>query len=128
MAKRIDFRLGLVVAAAATALTSTQVAAACNEVGYIATFEVKPGMEQGFEDAITTVAAKVLELEEGTLLYAPYRAAGNRYYMMERYRDQAARDQHAKAPEVLALFAPVMAALAAPIAVEAVTRVCPPQL
>ncbi|MFK7913402.1 MAG: putative quinol monooxygenase [Pseudomonadales bacterium] len=98
--------------------------AECEEVGYIATFDVKSGSEGAFEQAITTVAAKVLEVEPGTLFYAPYRGQESRYYMMERYTNEAARQAHAKSPEVLALFPAVMATLAEPITVEAVSAVC----
>lgn len=98
--------------------------AACDEVGFIATFEVKPGHEQAFEQALVTVAEKVRAVEEGTLLYAPFRGETGRYYLMERYRNLQAREVHATSSEVLALFPPVMEHLAVPIAVEPVTAVC----
>jgi quinol monooxygenase YgiN len=98
--------------------------AACDEVGYLATFEVANGQEQAFEEAIVKVAAKVLETEPGTVFYAPYRGDDGKYYMMERYRDLAAREAHAKHPDVLALFGPVMPTLAADIRVTPVTRLC----
>ena len=98
--------------------------AACDEVGYIATFEVATGQEQAFESAIAKVAAKVIEVEEGTILYLPYRGDSGKYYMMERYRNPAAREAHAKDPAVLELFAPVMATLSAEVAVEPVALVC----
>lgn len=112
------------LSAVALALTSFAFAEPCAEVGYIATFEVKPGSEQAFESAITTVAAKVLEVESGTLFYAPYRGDSGKYFMMERYRDLAAREAHAKSEAVLALFPAVMSTLSAPIAVEPVASVC----
>ncbi len=108
----------------AMGFTSFAFADSCAEVGYIATFEVKPGSEQAFESAITTVAAKVLEVESGTLFYAPYRGSSGKYFMMERYRDLAAREAHAKSEDVLALFPAVMSTLSAPIAVEPVASVC----
>jgi len=98
--------------------------ATCDEVGYIATFEVTEGREQAFEAAIARVAAKVMEVEEGALLYSPYRGDNGKYYMMERYRNLAAREAHAKDPAVLALFGPVIGTLAADIAVESVSLVC----
>lgn len=114
-------------ACAATLLLATaRVHADCIEVGYLATFDVKQGSETAFEQSIARVAAKVLEVEPGTLLYAPYHAEGARYYMLERYQDLAAREQHAKAPEVLALFGPVMATLSSPVKVEELTAVCAP--
>ena len=112
-----------VVAAAAIAAAGT-VHAACDEVGYIATFEVKPGNEQAFEQAIVAVADKVVEVEDGVVLYAPFRGENGRYYMMERYKNLQAREAHAKSEEVLALFPAVMEQLDAPIGVEAVTAVC----
>lgn len=105
-------------------LATPRLHAECTEVGYLATFDIKPGSEMAFEQAIVKVAAKVLATEPGTLFYAPYHAEGLRYYMLERYKDLAAREQHAKAPEVLALFPPVMATLASPIEVQAITAVC----
>ena len=98
----------------------------CDEVGYIATFEVKPGSERAFEQAIVEVASKVVEVEAGVLLYAPFRGESGRYYMMERYKNLQAREDHAKSDDVLALFPAVMEALAVPIAVESVSAVCAP--
>jgi len=106
------------------AIASGPVFAACDEVGYIATFEVTEGQEKAFEAAIANVAAKVIEVEEGTVLYSPYRGDSGKYYMMERYRDLAAREAHAKDPAVLALFGPVMQTLSADISVEPVALVC----
>lgn len=103
-----------------------QAHAACDEVGYIATFEVTEGKEQAFEVAVTKLAAKVMHVEKGTLLYSPYRGDDGRYYMMERYTNQQAREDHAKAPEIVELFGPLMETLSAEIAVEAVTLVCHP--
>ncbi len=99
--------------------------AACDEVGYIATFEVAKGQEQAFEAAIVKVAAKVMEVEHGTLLYSPYRGDGGKYYMMERYRNLAAREAHAKDSAVLELFAPALAALSAEVVVEPLSLICP---
>ncbi len=98
--------------------------AACDEVGYIATFEVTEGQEQAFETGIVKVAAKVREVEEGTLLYSPYRGDNGKYYMMERYRNLAAREAHAKDPAVLELFGPVMGTLSAEVSVESVALLC----
>ena len=98
--------------------------AACDEVGYIATFEVTEGQEQAFEAAIARVAAKVMEVEPGAILYSPYRGADGKYYMMERYENLAAREAHAKDPGVLELFGAVMPTLSADIGVVAVDLVC----
>jgi len=106
------------------AFASGSAFAACDEVGYIATFEITEGQEQAFESAIANVAAKVMEVEEGTVMYLPYRGDNGKYYMMERYRNLAAREAHAKDPAVLALFGPVMETLSAEVAVESVALVC----
>jgi quinol monooxygenase YgiN len=98
--------------------------AVCDEVGYIATFEVTEGQEQAFETGIVKVAAKVREVEEGTLLYSPYRGDNGKYYMMERYRNLVAREAHAKDPAVLELFGPVMGTLSAEVSVESVALLC----
>jgi len=97
---------------------------ACDEVGYVATFQVKLGSEQAFEQAVVAVAAKVNEVEDGVILYAPFRGENGRYYMMERYKNLQAREVHATTDDVRALFPPLMEQLAAPIQVEAVTAVC----
>jgi quinol monooxygenase YgiN len=97
---------------------------ACEEVGYIATFEVKSGAEQAFEEAVVALADKVVEVEEGVVLYAPFRGEDGRYYMMERYKNLQAREVHASAPAVQALFPALMDTLAGPIGVEAVSAVC----
>ena len=102
------------------------VSAACDEVGYIATFYVAEGKERAFEEAIVKLAVKVMEVEEGAILYAPYKGEQGRYYMMERYQNLEARNVHATAPEVLELFGPVSETLSAPVDVEAVSAVCAP--
>ncbi|MFP6837702.1 MAG: hypothetical protein VB948_16530, partial [Pseudomonadales bacterium] len=60
----------------------------------------------------------------GVLLYAPYRGEDGRYFMMERYKNLAAREVHATASEVQALFPALIEQLSGPIGVEAVTAVC----
>jgi quinol monooxygenase YgiN len=109
---------------ASLALCAGWANSACDEVGYIATFEVTEGQEQAFEQAIAKAAAKVMEVEEGAILYSPYRGDNGKYYMMERYQNLAAREAHAKDPAVTELFGPVMGALSAPVAVESVALVC----
>ena len=96
-----------------------------NEVGYIASFKVLPGQETAFEAGILNLAAEVNAREPGVVLYAPYKGTDGEYWMMERYQDLAARDVHAKAPEVQAAFGPVAPLLAEPPTVTPVTAVCP---
>ncbi len=117
--RRIGYLFG-----ACLAFASGSAFADCDEVGYIATFEVTKGQEQAFEAAIVKVAAKIREVEEGTLFYFPYRGDNGKYYMMERYRNLAAREAHAKDPAVLELFGPALATLSAEVAVESVSLVC----
>ena len=79
-------RFGYLLLACAACFASS-VWAQCDEVGYIATFEVTEGQEQAFEAGIAAVAAKVMEVEPGAILYSPYRGADGKYYMMERYQN-----------------------------------------
>jgi quinol monooxygenase YgiN len=117
------FALGLITCGL---FLSTPALAQCdeNEVGYVASFTVKPGSEAGFEAAITALADAVNRVEEGVLLYAPYRGTEGKYYMMERYVDEDARAAHGKHPEVTALFPALGEFLAAPPAVNPVSAVC----
>ena len=97
------------VACCAAIGAADPVYADCTEVGYIATFDVEAGHEKAFESAILALAEKVAAVEHGVVLYAPFRGAEpGRYYMMERYEDEQARQAHAQAPEVRALFPPLM--------------------
>ena len=96
-----------------------------NEVGYIASFKVIPGKEAAFESGISNLAAEVNAREPGVVLYAPYKDANGEYWMMERYQDLAAREVHAKSPEVQAAFGPIGPLLAQPPTVVPVSAVCP---
>ena len=81
-------------------------AAACSteEVGYVASFQVKAGSEEAFEAVLSGLADAVNRVEEGALLYAPFRGPEGQYFMMERYKNEAAREAHGKDPEVAAHF------------------------
>ena len=116
----------LLLTACVTALSLSSVPsyADCTEVGYIASFEVTPGREMAFEDAVVELAARVLEIEAGTTFYAPYHAEGQSYYMLERYKDQTAREEHAQADEIKALFPNLISMLSAPIEVKEISAVC----
>ena len=105
-------------------IAASSAMAECEEVGYIATFDVAAGQEQVFESAVLAAAAKVNEVEEGTIFYAPYKGEDGKYYMLERYRDLAARDVHAKDPAVLEAFGPLLATLAADVDVLPITALC----
>ena len=54
-------RIGYLFMACLTVVSGSALAD-CDEVGYIATFEVTEGQEQSFESAIVKVAAKVMTL------------------------------------------------------------------
>ena len=117
----------IIAAAIGTALLSFPAsAAACVERGYLAIFEIDPQKSAAFETAVTALAAKVVEVEKGVLLYAPFSDETNpaRYYMFERYESEAAREAHAKDPAVVALFGPLMGTLAGQPEVIPIAAVC----
>ena len=120
-------RLTLTVGFALITMAQSALGATCNsnEVGYIASFKVTPGEEAAFEAGISNLAAEVNAREPGVVLYAPYKGTDGEYWMMERYQDLAAREVHAKAPEVQAAFVPVAPLLAEPPTVIPVSAVCP---
>ncbi len=95
------------------------------EVGFVASFQVKPGSEAAFEAVLSQLAETVNRVEPGVLLYAPFRAADGQYFMMERYVNLAAREAHGTDPEVAALFPNFGEHLAAPPVVTPVSAVCP---
>ena len=101
--------------------------AECNseEVGYVASFQVKPGSESAFESTISKLAQTVVRVESGVILYAPYKGTDGQYYMMERYENEAARAAHGKAEEVAALFPTLGPHLAGAPVVNPVSAVCP---
>ncbi len=98
----------------------------CGEKGYLATFEIDPTNAEAFEVAISALAAKVVEVESGVLLYAPFRDETNpaRYYMFERYETEAARQAHAKDPAVVAMFGPLMGTLAGQPEITPIAALC----
>lgn len=122
----------LALLAGASALTGANAgadahAAECNpaEVGYVATFNVKPGSEAAFEAALANLAQTVVRMEPGAVLYAPFRGTEGRYYMMERYVDEAARKVHGTSTEVQALFPALGPHLAGAPDVQPVSAICP---
>ena len=121
-----QFSIAVMIAMIA-ALSPLLAQATCNaeEVGYVATFEVKPGSEEVFEAAINKLSATVMRVESGVILYAPYKGAGNTYYMLERYQDEATRQSHATSEEVRALFVPLMATLVGQADIQPISAVCP---
>lgn len=120
-------RTGAALLCSAALTLSVQTSADCSaeEVGYVASFKVKAGSEAEFEAAISTLATTVNEVEQGVILYAPYRAADGQYFMMERYENEAAREAHGKAPEVAALFPTLGPHLDGAPVVTPVSAVCP---
>ena len=101
--------------------------AACNsyEVGYVASFKAKAGSEAAFEAALSDLAAAVVRMEPGVILYAPYKGVDGQYFMMERYKDAAAREAHGKSPEVSSLFPGLGAHMDGAADVQPVSAVCP---
>ncbi len=98
---------------------------ACEDVGYIARFDVREGHEAAFEAALLALVHEVRATESGVLLYAPFKGDEPRqYFMMERYVDAAARERHASTPNVRALFAPIVQHLASDLQVHAVSALC----
>ncbi len=106
---------------------TSSVLADCNrdEVGYVASFTVKPGSEVAFESAISHLAQTVMRVETGVILYAPYRGAQGKYFMMERYENQAAREAHGKSKEVSDLFPGLGEYLVGAPDIQPVGAVCP---
>jgi quinol monooxygenase YgiN len=120
-------RLAPVILLSVLGVMPPTVFAECNagEVGYVATFEVKEGSEEAFEVAITRLAEAVNRVEEGVVLYAPFKGADNVYYMMERYESEAARKAHGSSEEVRSHFPALGPLLTGPADVRPVSAVCP---
>ena len=96
-----------------------------NEVGYVATFKVKPGSEKEFEAVLSKLADTVKRVESGAIFYAPYKGADGTYYMIERYKDEAARKAHGAHPDVGAVFPMLGPLVAAAPDVQPVSAICP---
>jgi len=96
------------------------------EVGYIATFKVQEGKEAEFEKLAADLTDKVRAREPGVVFYAPYRdEEAGVYHFMERYEDAAAREAHAKADDIRAIFGQLMPLLREPLDVRRVSALCP---
>ncbi|MEQ8858827.1 MAG: antibiotic biosynthesis monooxygenase [Pseudomonadales bacterium] len=115
------------LAAALTAVPAHAFECDADEVGYVATFKVEEGKEAEFEALVIELTDQVHALEPGMVFYAPYRdeQAPGVYHFMERYTNAAARDAHAKADEIRAVFGQVMPLLREPLDVRRVTALCP---
>lgn len=122
---RITLTAGLAAVLSFVPLSAAVADCSAAEVGYVATFKVKPGSEAGLEAALTALAATVNEVESGVVLYAPFKGVDGAYYMMERYVDEAARKAHGSSPEVQAMFPALGAHLAGAPDVQPVSAVCP---
>ena len=126
MSTRFSSLFKIVISGLVIAFTSSSYAA-CNseEVGYVASFKAKAGSEAEFETALSNLAAAVVKMEPGVILYAPYKGVDGQYFMMERYKNEAAREAHGKAPEVTALFPALGAHMDGGADVQPVSAVCP---
>lgn len=100
--------------------------AACdsNEVGYVASFQAKEGSEKELEAALDKLAKTVRQVEDGIIFYAPYRGNEGKYFMLERYKDEAARKAHGTSKEVAALFPTLGPLLGAPPDIQPVSTIC----
>lgn len=117
---------GFVLLAAILAVPAYAFECSPAEVGYFATFKVKPGSEAEYEKLVLDLTDQVRALEPGAVFYAPYRGAEpGVYYFVERYRDEAARDAHAKADEIRAVFGKLMPLLREPLTVARISALCP---
>ncbi|MEE9254461.1 MAG: putative quinol monooxygenase [Pseudomonadales bacterium] len=90
----------------ALVLVEPSQAASCDspQVGIIATFSVKEGSEEAFEQTIEELIGAVRENEEGNLLYQLFRDESGTYVMMERYASAAAMAAHGSSDHVRAMF------------------------
>ncbi len=65
-------------------------------------------------------------LEPGAVFYAPYRGdEPDVYYFVERYETEAARQTHAKAEPIRAIFGKLMPLLQGPPQVTRLSALCP---
>jgi len=121
-----QFTSGLCLFATVCFAPMSAVAADCSaaEVGYVATFSVKPGSEAALEDALSALAETVNKVESGVVLYAPFKGTDGKYFMMERYVDEAARKAHGSSAEVQAMFPALGPHLAGAPDVQPVSAVC----
>ena len=64
-------------------------------IGVVATIKVKDGKGDDFVKVATQLVEKVNANEKGCLLYALYKSdEPNTYVFLERYKDQAAVEEH----------------------------------
>ena len=64
-------------------------------IGVVATIKVKDGKGDDFVKVASQLVEKVNANEKGCLLYALYKSdEPNTYVFLERYKDQAAVDEH----------------------------------
>ena len=125
--KRTPQLCGLLPLLALFAFASSAAIADCkSEVGYVASFSVKPGHEAALESALIQLADTVNAVEDGVILYKPFKGAGDRYYMLERYASEEARRAHGQAPQVAALMPPIGEHLSTPPDIQSIAAVCVP--
>ncbi len=85
----------------------------------VAILEAREGRESDMESALMGVIPDV-ESEEGTLAYVLHRAQNKpgKFFVYERYRDDAALAQHSSAPYIKELFEKVTPLLAGAPTIE----------
>ena len=74
-------------------------------IDVIVTLQIKPGMEAAAEGILRQLESETTENDKGCLRYQWYRAehAGT-YYLLERWFNQAALDEHFKATHMAKLL------------------------
>lgn len=74
-------------------------------IALVAVLKVKPGMEEKVRQAILEMTAEVRRLEKDCLLYEPYIPVDGRaeIYVLEKYADLKALDEHRQTAHYLRL-------------------------
>ena len=74
-------------------------------INVIVTLKIKPAMEATAEELFRQLESETTENDSGCLRYQWYRAEHpGTYYLLERWSDQAALDEHSKAEHMAKLM------------------------
>ena len=90
-----------------------------SEIHVVATIPVKPEAVEDARSVLDTLVAATRQ-EEGVVSYDLYESASapSTFVMVERYRDQAALDEHMSSPHLAAAFAAATPLLAGEVAIH----------
>ena len=90
-----------------------------SEIHVVATIPVKPETVEDARSVLDTLVAATRR-EEGVMSYDLYESASapSTFVMVERYRDQAALDEHMSSPHLAAAFAAAEPLLAGEVAIH----------